>query len=125
MNDELLGGLMNSLAACAVDETIRISLPLTSSSLKNIENNQVCSMKTPKNNTMEMSADNLPQALRRCSAQTFQVGQAWSCSAAGQTAEFAPTPKHQRHHELASQAGVDILILILWQDEVGATVRNM
>ena len=46
MDDKLLGGLMNSLAACAVDETVRISLPLTSTSLMNIDNGQVCFVKT-------------------------------------------------------------------------------
>ena len=48
MDNKLLGGLMNSLAAGAVDETIRISLSLPASLLK--ISHHMCFVEAPENN---------------------------------------------------------------------------
>ena len=47
MDDKLLGGLMNSFAACAVDETIRVALSLPTSLLR-IDNSQVWFEEAPE-----------------------------------------------------------------------------
>ena len=107
MNDKLLGCLMNSLAACAVNETIRISLSLTASSLLINDNHQVCFVKTPKD-----KEKGLQTTYRRlCDSVHVRLFRSAKLRVVQLLVKQLSLLPHlgNMHCELASQAGVDVM----------------